>query len=92
VRDSYAAKPKETELRHPFLPVDAQRRQCHHGIRPEKAVVNSYLQCWDGKNLFIPGALAFPHNSGYTPTETVVEYVITVAQFSEVEVVTHASE
>lgn len=41
------------------------------GPDPDISVVNSYLQCWDAENLFIPGASAFPHNSGYNPTGTV---------------------
>ncbi|WP_227376633.1 GMC family oxidoreductase [Haladaptatus halobius] len=41
------------------------------GSNPNDSVVNSYLQCWDAENLFIPGASAFPHNSGYNPTGTV---------------------
>jgi len=41
------------------------------GADPDESVVNSYLQCWDAENLFIPGASAFAHNSGYNPTGTV---------------------
>ncbi|WP_247729712.1 GMC family oxidoreductase [Halovivax limisalsi] len=41
------------------------------GPDPETSVVNNYLQCWEAENLFIPGASAFPHNSGYNPTGTV---------------------
>ena len=41
------------------------------GNDPEESVVNSYLQAWDAHNLFIPGASAFAHNSGYNPTGTV---------------------
>ncbi|WP_049926371.1 GMC family oxidoreductase [Halopiger goleimassiliensis] len=41
------------------------------GADPEESVVNDYLQCWDAENLFIPGASAFAHNSGYNPTGTV---------------------
>lgn len=41
------------------------------GADPEQSVVNNYLQCWDAHNLFIPGASAFAHNSGYNPTGTV---------------------
>ncbi|WP_256393803.1 GMC family oxidoreductase [Natronoarchaeum rubrum] len=41
------------------------------GSDPSQSVVNTYLQCWDAENLFIPGASAFPHNSGYNPTGTV---------------------
>ncbi|WP_440006497.1 GMC family oxidoreductase [Halomicrococcus sp. SG-WS-1] len=41
------------------------------GPNSDVSVVNSYLQCWDAENLFIPGASAFAHNSGYNPTGTV---------------------
>ncbi|MFB9804187.1 GMC oxidoreductase [Haladaptatus pallidirubidus] len=41
------------------------------GSDPNQSVVNSYLQCWDAENLFVPGASAFAHNSGYNPTGTV---------------------
>lgn len=41
------------------------------GAEPETSVVNNYLQMWDFQNVFIPGASAFPHNSGYNPTATV---------------------
>ncbi|AGB15094.1 choline dehydrogenase-like flavoprotein [Halovivax ruber XH-70] len=41
------------------------------GDDPADSVVNTYLQNWDAENLFIPGASAFPHNSGYNPTGTV---------------------
>ncbi|MFX3673203.1 MAG: GMC family oxidoreductase [Paenisporosarcina sp.] len=41
------------------------------GASPETSVLNSYLQMWDCENVFVPGASAFPHNSGYNPTNTV---------------------
>ncbi len=41
------------------------------GDDPEESVVNTYLQHWDAHNLFVPGASAFVHNSGYNPTGTV---------------------
>lgn len=41
------------------------------GADPETSVVNNYLQCWDAENLFVVGASAFAHNSGYNPTGTV---------------------
>jgi gluconate 2-dehydrogenase alpha chain len=41
------------------------------GADPETSVLNSYLQMWDCENVFVPGASAFPHNSGYNPTNTV---------------------
>lgn len=41
------------------------------GDDPESSVVNTYLQHWDAENLFVPGASAFPHQSGYNPTGTV---------------------
>ncbi len=36
-----------------------------------ESVVNRYLQHWDVPNLFVVGASAFAHNSGYNPTGTV---------------------
>jgi gluconate 2-dehydrogenase alpha chain len=41
------------------------------GATPETSAVNKYLQMWDVDNLFVVGASAFPHNSGYNPTGTV---------------------
>ena len=41
------------------------------GDDPEISAVNNYLQMWDMENLFVVGASAFPHNSGYNPTGTV---------------------
>lgn len=41
------------------------------GDDPATSAVNSYLQMWDAENLFVIGASAFPHNSGYNPTATV---------------------
>lgn len=41
------------------------------GSDPGTSAVNNYLQMWDVDNLFVVGASAFPHNSGYNPTATV---------------------
>jgi gluconate 2-dehydrogenase alpha chain len=41
------------------------------GPSPDTSAVNTYLQMWDVPNLFVVGASAFPHNSGYNPTGTV---------------------
>ncbi|MED0679174.1 GMC family oxidoreductase [Aneurinibacillus thermoaerophilus] len=41
------------------------------GDSPDSSAVNSYLQMWDAENVFVVGASAFPHNSGYNPTGTV---------------------
>ncbi|PSL50632.1 gluconate 2-dehydrogenase alpha chain [Salsuginibacillus halophilus] len=41
------------------------------GGDPETSAVNNYLQMWDCENLFVAGASAFAHNSGYNPTPTV---------------------
>ncbi len=41
------------------------------GADPETSAVNSYLQMWEAENVFVVGASAFPHNSGYNPTDTV---------------------
>jgi gluconate 2-dehydrogenase alpha chain len=38
------------------------------GSDPGSSVVNRYLQSWDVSNVFVTGATAFPHNSGYNPT------------------------
>jgi gluconate 2-dehydrogenase alpha chain len=40
------------------------------GSTPNDSVVNRYLQHWQVPNLFVVGASAFPHNSGYNPTGT----------------------
>lgn len=41
------------------------------GDDPQTSALNNYLQMWDFENVFVPGASAFPHNSGYNPTATV---------------------
>jgi gluconate 2-dehydrogenase alpha chain len=41
------------------------------GADPGTSAVNNYLQMWDMDNLFVIGSSAFPHNSGYNPTDTV---------------------
>lgn len=41
------------------------------GSDPKTSVVNNYLQMWDAENVFICGASAFSHNSGFNPTATV---------------------
>ncbi|TCN27081.1 GMC family oxidoreductase [Mesobacillus foraminis] len=41
------------------------------GSDPETSALNNYLQMWDCENVFVPGASAFAHNSGYNPTNTV---------------------
>lgn len=41
------------------------------GADSAASAVNSYLQMWDAENVFVVGASAFPHNSGYNPTGTV---------------------
>ncbi|MEI7025045.1 GMC family oxidoreductase [Paenibacillus sp. y28] len=41
------------------------------GADPSTSAVNSYLQMWDAENVFVIGASAFAHNSGYNPTATV---------------------
>ncbi|MVP00415.1 GMC family oxidoreductase [Paenibacillus lutrae] len=40
------------------------------GSDPSTSAVNNYMQMWDMDNLFVLGASAFPHNSGYNPTGT----------------------
>jgi gluconate 2-dehydrogenase alpha chain len=40
------------------------------GADPKTSAVNSFLQMWDAENVFVVGASAFPHNSGYNPTGT----------------------
>ncbi|MFD2208628.1 GMC family oxidoreductase [Virgibacillus halophilus] len=41
------------------------------GADPNTSAVNNYLQMWDMENVFVVGASAFGHNSGYNPTGTV---------------------
>ncbi|RKN70129.1 GMC family oxidoreductase [Paenibacillus ginsengarvi] len=41
------------------------------GADPSTSAVNSYLQMWDAENVFVVGASAFNHNSGYNPTGVV---------------------
>lgn len=41
------------------------------GSDPSTSAVNNYMQMWDADNVFVVGASAFPHNSGYNPTATV---------------------
>lgn len=38
------------------------------GTDPAGSAINKYLQSWDMPNVFVTGASAFPHNSGYNPT------------------------
>ncbi|MEK3889901.1 GMC family oxidoreductase [Bacillus sp. FSL K6-3431] len=40
------------------------------GDDPAISAVNNYSQMWDADNVFVVGASAFPHNSGYNPTGT----------------------
>lgn len=40
------------------------------GGDPETSAVNNYLQMWDMDNIFVVGASAFAHNSGFNPTGT----------------------
>jgi gluconate 2-dehydrogenase alpha chain len=41
------------------------------GLDPGSSALNKYLQSWDVPNVFVMGAAAFPHNSGYNPTGAV---------------------
>jgi len=38
------------------------------GTDPATSALNRYGQSWDVSNVFVTGASAFPHNSGYNPT------------------------
>jgi gluconate 2-dehydrogenase alpha chain len=38
------------------------------GADPSASALNKYQQSWDVPNVFVLGATAFPHNSGYNPT------------------------
>ena len=38
------------------------------GTDPGTSALNPHLQSWDVSNVFVTGASAFPHNSGYNPT------------------------
>ncbi len=40
------------------------------GASPETSVVNTHLQHWDVKNLWVIGASAFPQNASGNPTLT----------------------
>ncbi|MCM3341925.1 GMC family oxidoreductase [Paenibacillus sp. MER TA 81-3] len=41
------------------------------GADKATSAINNYLQMWDADNVFVVGASAFAHNSGYNPTGTV---------------------
>ncbi|WP_019423507.1 GMC family oxidoreductase [Paenibacillus sp. OSY-SE] len=41
------------------------------GADKAASAINNYLQMWDADNVFVVGASAFAHNSGYNPTGTV---------------------
>src|SRR5258706_2779479 len=56
-------------------PFDIRQYQSTHitggtimGTDPATSVVSPRLQHWDCENLFVVGASAYPHNSGYNPT------------------------
>ncbi len=56
-------------------PFDTRQYQTTHvtggtimGASPHVSVVSPHLQHWDAENLFVAGASAYPHNSGYNPT------------------------
>ena len=38
------------------------------GADPSNSALNKFLQSWEVSNVFVMGASAFPHNSGYNPT------------------------
>jgi gluconate 2-dehydrogenase alpha chain len=38
------------------------------GTDPNTSALNQHCQSWDVSNVFVTGASAFPHNSGYNPT------------------------
>ncbi|GAF06906.1 gluconate 2-dehydrogenase [Paenibacillus pini JCM 16418] len=50
------------------------------GSSPETSAVNNYLQMWDVENLFVVGASAFAHNSGYNPTGTLTAFAYRAAE------------
>ncbi|WP_286230217.1 GMC family oxidoreductase [Neobacillus mesonae] len=50
------------------------------GADPGTSAVNNYLQMWDMDNLFVVGASAFSHNSGYNPTGTVGAFAYRAAE------------
>ncbi|MBM7653912.1 GMC family oxidoreductase [Neobacillus cucumis] len=50
------------------------------GADPATSAVNNYLQMWDMDNLFVIGASAFSHNSGYNPTDTVGAFAYRAAE------------
>ncbi|USG65505.1 GMC family oxidoreductase [Brevibacillus ruminantium] len=68
----------QIDVRRELGPYDITPYQSTHntggvimGASPDISAVNNYLQMWDVENLFVIGASAFPHNSGYNPTDTV---------------------
>jgi gluconate 2-dehydrogenase alpha chain len=72
-----AMKPREINIKKRGPHYDIVPYQSTHntggaimGASPDISVVNRYLQHWDVPNLFVLGASAFPHNSGYNPTVT----------------------
>ncbi|GIP40067.1 GMC family oxidoreductase [Paenibacillus sp. J31TS4] len=40
------------------------------GTDPGNSATNTHMQMWDAENVFVIGANAFTHNSGYNPTGT----------------------
>jgi gluconate 2-dehydrogenase alpha chain len=50
------------------------------GSDSKTSAVNNYLQMWDVDNLFVVGASAFAHNSGYNPTDTVGAFAYRAAE------------
>ncbi|WP_432775479.1 GMC family oxidoreductase [Brevibacillus gelatini] len=67
----------KVEVRGKLGPYDITPYQSTHntggvimGATPETSAVNNYLQMWDVENVFVVGASAFAHNSGYNPTGT----------------------
>ncbi len=50
------------------------------GKDPSTSALNTHLQSWDVKNVFVVGASAFPNNGGYNPTLTVGALAVKAAR------------
>ncbi|WP_409342140.1 GMC family oxidoreductase [Paenibacillus sp. MBLB4367] len=50
------------------------------GADPKTSAINNYLQMWDAENVFVVGASAFAHNSGYNPTGTMTAFSYRAAE------------
>lgn len=49
------------------------------GTSPDRSVVNTYMQHWDTRNLFIIGGSAFPQQGSVNPTPTILAFIYRMA-------------